>query len=721
MTAADTPDRELPAGDLQEDYSLPALRDDIQVFPGGRTWKGERSWTVYDPLRNRFFQLTDTDFHLFSCWGAGTPEAIASRVYAEYGYTPRHEDIEDFFSFLVSGELVIAGTTGLRRRLTRIALAIDGRPAWERLLHTYLSFRIPLLRPDRLLERVYPRVRFLFTRTFIVSGLLVGLVGLYLTLRQWGTFVETFPRLLDLQGLLSFVAALVVVKILHEFGHALLSKHFGLRVPTMGIAFIVMWPILYTDSTDAWRLKSSRKRALISAAGVLAESFLVCYALFFWAILPAGPARDTAFAIITVIWIGSVLVNLNPIVKFDGYYFISDLLNIPNLQDRSFALARWKVRQWILGVERDPPEDFPAPLRRFLVGFAFFVWIYRFFLFLGIALLVYHFFFKLLGIFLFLVEMWWFIVRPVWNEVKSWRSFSGEISLTRRRSWLAGFAVLLLLLAVPWRNDLLIPARLVDSDYFRAVTTRDVRVGAVRVADGQSVQRGDVLVVLESDELADEILMARLDIEFARVRLNTAAASAGSGFDDRLVMDGGLELAESKLDALMREQELLVVRAPFDGSVRDLLPNLHAGRWFSRGTPILSVVGGRAYVVEALVAEENSAGIVRGSTATFYPEMAHAEGRYPLKVDEVEYVVVSSIESPYLADAYGGEIAVASPDSLVPREALFRIWLSSEGADSPSTPPVALRGWVRVEGGRRSVLWLGLRRMIAMLVREMGF
>ena len=159
----------------------------------------------------------------------------------------------------------------------------------------------------------------------------------------------------------------------------------------MGVALLVLFPVLYTDNTDAWRLTDQRKKLQIVLAGLMVEFHIALLALFSWTVVEDGPLRSAAFFLATGSLVGSLLVNLSPFMRFDGYYALADFLGMQNLQPRAFELARWQVRQWLFGLPENPPEPFPATKHYFLVFYSFATWIYRFFLFLGIALLVYFF------------------------------------------------------------------------------------------------------------------------------------------------------------------------------------------------------------------------------------------------------------------------------------------------------------------------------------------
>ncbi|MDQ7074209.1 MAG: hypothetical protein Q9O24_03465 [Gammaproteobacteria bacterium] len=149
----------------------------------------------------------------------------------------------------------------------------------QRLLHGYVYFRIPVLRPDRFLERTYPGIKWLWSTPLRAFYLLAGLLGLLLSFQQYEHYADSSSFLFTPNGLLGFAFSLIALKIGHEFCHAYATKSLGLHVRSMGVAFILLWPVLYTDTSDAWKLSSLRQRLKISSAGVLFELVVAGVAL----------------------------------------------------------------------------------------------------------------------------------------------------------------------------------------------------------------------------------------------------------------------------------------------------------------------------------------------------------------------------------------------------------------------------------------------------------
>ena len=419
-----------------QQVTLPALREELALLPGPVLPDGQPSWTLHDPVRNLFFRIDWPTFELLQRWGAGSPAEMAQSVCDSTTLQLTEDDVKGVAQFLVGNQLTqpVRDAATSRKLAERLA-QIRGTP-WNWLLHHYLFFRVPLVKPDAWLGRWKGWVGWCYSPAFFGLTFLAFLLGLFQVVRQWDGFTAQLVDTFSLEGLASYAVALVCVKTLHELGHAFTAKRLGCRVPTMGVAFMVLWPMAYTDTNDAWRLTDARQRLQVACAGICTEMAIAAWATAAWGLLPDGPLRSAAFVLATTSWIATLAVNASPFMRFDGYFILSDLLDLPNLHERSFALARWKLREWLFALGEDAPEPLPARRRRWMIAFAWCTWVYRLVLFIGIALLVYHLFFKLLGVFLFVVEIAWFIWRPVRSELQAWGQRRRRIA-QRGRTWVS--------------------------------------------------------------------------------------------------------------------------------------------------------------------------------------------------------------------------------------------------------------------------------------------
>ncbi|SOD90769.1 site-2 protease family protein [Caenispirillum bisanense] len=698
---------------------LPPLRDDLRLLPGPTARDGSPTWTIHDPVRNRYHRLGWAAFEMLARWPAGTGAAVCARVAAETTLAPGKAELEQLLRFLRANALVDMGSAADRGQWTRQAEAMRQRwSSW--LLHNYLFFRIPLVRPDGFLRRTWPLVRPLFSPAAGWIMALLALVAVYLVARRWDAFVHTFTQFASLQGLAWMGVALVVTKILHELGHAYTAHRYGCRVPTMGVAFMVLWPVLYTDTSDGWTLTERRKRLAIGAAGVTVELCVAVLATFVWALTDDGPLRSAAFFLATAGWTASLAINLNPFMRFDGYYLLADWLDEPNLQPRAFALGRWRLRELLFGLGDPPPEALPRGRRRLLVVYAWATWLYRLVLFLGIALLVYHFFIKVVGILLFAVEIGWFILRPVASEVKVWWQRRGDLRPTPNVFATLGLlALLAAVLVVPWRTAVPLPAVYEAARSHEVHAPEPAQVAQVLVAPGQAVRAGEPLVVLTQPHVDFQLALARLRVAVTQMTLDRAVTDEDRRADvPLLTADLQTQMAEEA--GLVARQGRMTLTAAVDGVAADLLPGLRPGLWVEPTTVLLRVVGREDGRIVAYAGQDDLPHLQAGAAARFHPDDALAPA-LDGAVAAVETVNRPVLDHAMLSADQGGPIA-ARPDAerrLTPERSVYRVTITpAEGATAPDQ---VRRGTVRVEGRPESLAVRLWRAVAGVLIRESGF
>ena len=699
--------------------ALPVLRDELQLCEGPALRDGQPSWTLHDPARNAFFRLDWMSVEILKRWSLDAEDAIIESIKTGTTLNPTHEDITDFARFLAESQLVQTRIPGSAAVLAaRRAQSDRGVLSW--LLHHYLFFRLPLVRPDAWLGRWAHVAKVFRSRSFLMLTCVVLLVGLHQIARQWERFVSSLVDTFSLSGLLSYGLAIMLVKVCHELGHAFTAKQMGCRVPTMGIAFLVMWPVAYTDTNDTWRLPDRHQRLRVAAAGIATELLIAAWASFAWAFLPDGELRSAAFVLATTSWVSTLTINASPFMRFDGYFLLSDWLDIPNLHDRSFALALWKLREWLFDLGEPRPEYFRPGLERGLIVFAWMTWIYRLVVFLGIALLVYHVFFKALGILLFIVEISWFIAMPLRRELLQWTKRWPLIRQRRRyRRGAAALVVLMLLSLVPW------PGRVSGSGILRPVDIWPVhapggaRIERMDLAEGSPVTEGQPLFSLRSPELDTRRRTALAVVESLRWQ------AVSADFDPRTRARAqssreALATAEAELASIDEELSRYAPRAPFDGILRDIDPDLSAGEWVADGEQLALLVGTGDSLVETWLDEEAVKRIEVGNRGFWFADGASGP-LLRLRVTNIDTDSTRVLRNGLVAATAGGTVLVREAHGqVIPERAVYRVTLRVE------SPVEALLGhsW----RGRAVILAQGeapatryLRAALAVIVREAGW
>ena len=691
------------------------LRQDLRLYPGPKVGPAP-SWMLYDPVRHLYFQLDPTAFAVLSAWQDATSAAMLSASLEAGGEPFGRDDVERFFAFAERNELVEDPALGWRQHQARAMAARSSALMW--IVHNYLFIKIPIVRPRRFFERTGFLVAPLFSRAFLYATIGAAVLVLYLLSRQWRAFVGTFPGFVSLDGAMVYGLTLFGVKVLHELGHAYTAARHRCRVSSMGIALMVMVPMLYCDVTDSWRLSNRRQRMAIDAAGIATELALALYAGLLWVLLPEGPARTAAFLVSTASVVSSLLVNLNPFMRFDGYLMLSDALNVPNLQSRAFALLRWKLREVMFALGEPKPDTLGTAKERVVLAYAVAIVAYRAVLYTGIALLVYHAFFKLLGIALFAIEIGWFLVGPVVREALVWWRHRETIAMTRRSLVTGGVAALLVLLMLfPFRSSVPVPAIMEPAVYARVFPNSPGMIQSVAVHAGDAVEPGQTIAILVSPQLDRDVRLARIKLTLVEARLQRRS-SVAEDKAETLSLEMERKLLVERLDSLERERRELVLKSPVAGIVRDLDPDLDPGRWIGRDAEIALVTAPGLAVVRGYVRDGAADRIAVGSSGTFYADGGIVRG-VPARVRAIGYAATARIDIPSLSSLTGGPIAAReAPDrGAVPDYAVYPATFDVDHAAAPSV----LRGVVLVEGSRESLAAALLRSVGRVLVRESGF
>ena len=690
---------------------LSPLREELELYPGPCSFDGSPTWTLYDLVNQQFYRLGVLEHQILVHWDLSSTEAISEQLSVSI------DEILQLLQFLtVHNLLQVRGPEAVQRLVNQAEAAQHHWFSW--LIHHYLFFKIPLVHPDRWLAKTYPLLSWLYKPLMFYSLLALLGVNLYVLIDRWDLFSQTFMHFFSLEGLVYYTVALTLSKTLHELGHAYTAHRYGCRVSAMGVAFLVMVPMLYTDASEAWKLTSRRQRLAIGFGGIATELGLAILCTTLWHFLPDGPMRSSVFLMATTTWVMTLFINLNPLMRFDGYFLLSDYWGIENLQNRAFALGRWKLRGLLFGFLDTAPEPFPVHTQRLLLIYAWSIWIYRFFLFLGIALLVYHYFFKVLGLLLMLVEVGWFIMLPIIRELKHW--LEHRQSMRWKRNTLASLSMLLLMLCmlfIPWQSHIEAPALLKIAAHTELFMPLPAKLDKILVSRGDKVRVGQLLMQFTSPDIDAQLDQSSIKITSLRWELSFHGQEKNLSNRHQVVVTE-LDSAISEYDSLMAEKNRLAVLAPFDGEIIELNDLLTRGEWIAKDESVLSIGQFSNYQLEAFVAEAYLSQIQAGVSAKFYPEQLDWQS-LPCRVVSIDNAAATQL-SPIFTSRYQGSIAIRgnNKDVLVPETSVYRIWLQPENKVSTFR---ALKGTVLIDGKYESIATSLARQVMAVFIRESGF
>lgn len=701
----------------KEEKPLPLLRGDIKIFRGPDDPDGSPTYNCLDPVTAQYFKITWQEFTILQHLRAGmTMTQLAKELSSQTTIKTDPEELKSFFEDAQKNGLLAipkqsdAILEDLKKRKTNPIVWV---------LFHYLYFRIPILNPDKFLARTLKYVRPLVSKPAIYIYVTLTFIGLFFLVDRLGEFFSTFTYFFNLEGLITYALTISCVKVIHEFSHAYTAKYYRLHVPTMGIALIVLWPVLYTDVTDGWKLKKRSQRLAISFAGVASELILAGLATFGWVLSKPGFFQSIFFIVSSATWISTLLVNLNPAMRFDGYYLMTDLMGIDNLQARGFAFTRWQLRKWLLGLDVPPPEEgLEAKRKIFMMVYSIYTWIYRIVLYTVIAIFVYFEFTKALGIILFLVEIFFFILPPFFSEAKQLYRLSPFMTWNKRSIITTTIAsIFAFWFIVPLPHMEKFPAITIPAENQTLYITQEGKIEAIHAKRGDEVKPHSILLQLSAPSLEMEIKATQAEIESLKAQIHVLSIKEE---DRSYIPEKTAELAsaESKLKTLQEKLSHLSIQSTIHGTIYEwddtLLPNrfLEKNQTIGRIAP-LNHIQVFSYIPEVYIHDIQLGQRVNyrlKSSLEFFKGM----------VIEISPVRDTVLYYPALASINHGELPVNQDKEgkLLLIESYYQVRIELDTQDDKLQ--IGERGQLYVRGPWRSLLMDLIRYVHSIYLRESG-
>ncbi|MFO0790438.1 MAG: hemolysin D [Pirellulales bacterium] len=389
-------------------------------------YQGRIYWVVKDPVGLQYYRFEEEEYAILNMLdGESSLDEIAERFERDFPpQTIRTEELQQFIGMLHRSGLVITDAPGQGQQLVKRR---DERVKQERLatLANILSVRFKGVDPERFFNFVYPYIRWFFTVPAMVCCIALGLAALTLVLVQFEVFHSRLPDFhyfFRAQNWMWLGLTLCVTKILHEFGHGLSCKHFGGECHEIGVMFLVLTPCLYCNVSDSWMLPNRWHRAAIGAAGMYVELVLASICTFIWWFTQPGPINYICLNVMFISSVSTVMFNANPLLRYDGYYILSDILEIPNLRQKASTILNRKLGAWCLGLEE--PEDPFLPQRRqwlfatYTVASAIYRWVVTFSILYFLNRVFEPYGLKVLGQAIALGSIYGLLIQPLWNLFK---------------------------------------------------------------------------------------------------------------------------------------------------------------------------------------------------------------------------------------------------------------------------------------------------------------
>jgi putative peptide zinc metalloprotease protein len=703
----------VPAGQAAEHLAV-RLRPDLVVQP--QFYEGMTHYVVKDPLALKYFRFKQEEYFLLQQFDGKTTLQDVKRAF-ERKYRPQTITVDDLLRFVAQlheASLIQVDTA----EQAKVLIKRRRKNIWKKIGQFFaniLYIKIPLVDPERILTGMYPFFRWIFTPAFVFLSSCTMLAAIILVISQWSTFQAKLPEFqsfFNWRTIVYFWCSLAVIKVIHEFGHGLTAKHFGGEVHEMGMLFLVLTPALYCDVTDSWLLPSKWKRIWISAAGIYVECFLASIATFIWWNTEPGLLNSLMMATMFICSVNTIMFNANPLLRYDGYYVMSDWLEIPNLRIKSNQFFAYAFQEKILGLEVPHQHYLPKARRTLFVTYAVASYLYRWFVtfsiifFLSQVLKPYGL--QSISYVLALGSLVPLLVMPVYQIIKFVRQPGRmrKVKKARAAAWFAGAAAVvagILLIPTPLRvkgTFVLMPAN--PATVYADTPGRMVQL---LVRDGEMVKEGQLLAVLSNLDKLKEREQHQMEQAVFFAKYNTFFRSAS--LTDRGMANRSLQQAQDKEPIITKvgdQIDRLNLVAPRDGQAIGVPHPETLGQWFEPGKPLCQIADPKKLEAH-LIMDQGDVDLFKVGNRAWLKIYGCSERTIRSKVEDKAVRNREEIP-PELSQSVGGEIA-AEPDEKTgqakPLKPMFEVTIPVDNSDLELQPN--LRGFAKIDAGYSTFGW----------------
>lgn len=548
---------------------------------------GRSYWVIKDPIGLKYYRFQDEEYAILNMFdGHHSMDDIKEEFEKEF--PPQKitlEEIQNFMGMLHQSGLIIAGVANQGHEL----LKRRGKKRRQELIAAYsniLCIKFKGLDLDWLLNLMLPYVRWIFHPFTVFCCIILGLSALSLVVVEFDQFrskIPAFQSFFTPMNMIFLSITLACTKALHELGHGLTAKYFGGECHEMGIMILVLTPCPYCNVSDSWMLPNKWHRVAIGVAGVYIECVLASVCTFIWWFSNPGLLNHLCLNIMFISSVSTILFNINPLLRYDGYYILADILEIPNLRQKATKILTRKCSEWFLGMEQQDDPFLPQKNQLLFAIYTIAAVSYRWVITASIMYFVYTLFKSMdliiVGQMIAAMSLYGLIIMPIWKIIKFFW-VPGRIYKVKKPRFYMSLTALTAIVAfvvfVPLPYSVYVPMMTeLRSDLTSAhvyVPSVGGQLIEVNVQADQEVKKGDVLAVLKNQELDQQIVAAIGDINRTNAEIKSleyirSLISDGEYGAKILQLHEALDTAEKQLKSLQTDYEQLRLIAPIDGIV----------------------------------------------------------------------------------------------------------------------------------------------------------
>jgi len=544
-------------------------------------YHGRLYFVIKDPLSLKYYRFEEEEYALLEMLDG---ETSADEIVQKFDkrFAPQRITIPELHQFLGSlyrSSLVVSQAPEQGKQLNQRRIESEKRERIGKLTNV-LAIRFKGIDPDRLLTSLNNWVGWIFSWPAFCFILLLGLTALSLLAIEFDTFsrkLPTFQQFFASENWLLLACTMGITKILHELGHGVACKRFGGECHEMGVMLLVLTPCLYCNVSDSWMLPSKWRRAMIGAAGMYVELIIASIATLLWWFSKEGTLNYLCLNIMFVCSVSTLLFNANPLLRYDGYYILSDVLEIPNLRQKASTILQRKLGSWFLGLPTQHDPFLPTKRQWLFAIYSVASAIYRWVVALAIFWMLYNVFepygFKVIGQMIAMTAIYGLVVAPLWRLGKFFMIPGRFEKVNKLRAAIAmsvACGCLSAALFIPVPHYVRCDFRVEPRDAASVFVDAPGELQTAYVEPGQRVKAGAVIAKLEDVDTKLAIVQLTGEQEELFSRLDSLRRRA---FYDEVAngqiaeVEKGLQAVERQLATLRRNEQRLVLRAPREGYV----------------------------------------------------------------------------------------------------------------------------------------------------------
>ncbi len=666
MAAEEKKDFRVAVGSEPADRAIAPIRADLLISP--QLFYGQLCFVIKDPVTLRYYRLQPIEHFLVTQMdGSRTARDLLGLLHQQFPDTSLTvQEVLRFVGMLHESHMLVGeGVAHAEWLAKRRTMARNRR--FTDMAQNFLFFKIPLFHPDKLLTLMEESLgKIIFSWGMAWAAIGVVLLALWQLLLNMDRLSHLPYSLLSWQNLMILYCVFIGTKVFHEFGHGLTTKHFGGEVSSMGIMLFIFTPSFYCDTSDAWMIPSRAARLWINAGGIVVELVIAALATFVWLYAQDDTmVSQIAMNVMISCSVATVIFNANPLMKYDGYYFLADLLEVPNLMTKGRQFMGYYVQKHVLGLKPTMPPD--RKRLWWMVAYAVGAGVYRWVILFGIVGLLYYFFDKYgMGPIGVMLAVAYVALTVLWPTVKAMKFlWKQRWDVSRRIAWvgaagMAGFGLLAGIAMIPLKHSIREPLVVLSQRDEPIFVQTPGYLDAVDKDVGEAVRSGDVIARL-SDPATQNLLDKATALRDEEVQHATNAAMENKPAV-MAAANMAIEAYNKQIELLRQRMTELVLRAPMDGVVMAETPLKRVvGNFIRPGEQLCRVI--RTDRLQARISlPQQQAAMVQPGMSVRIRLWSSPGAEIVSKVDRVSSTVSDQLIHPALASTIKGEVDVKADE-----------------------------------------------------------